>query len=118
MSACGNLLSRTGTGNSSFVHFRCAQGKKFRSVTPNVPVHSMSPEEKFTHDDLAFLRHIIKQYITIDTESTVATLTPADVKTFYTAVREGRPLSYEAVETCQSIMTRSSSKVGPFDPST
>ena len=75
----------------------------------------MSPDEKFTYADLAYLRHVFQQYILIDTESTVASLTPTDVENFQKVAREGRPFSYEFVETFQAIPERSSHKVGRFD---
>ena len=75
----------------------------------------MSPDEKFTYADLAYLRHVFQQYILIDTESTVASLTPTDVENFQKVAREGRPFSYEFVETYQAIPERSSHKVGWFD---
>ena len=69
------------------------------------------PSEKFTYADLAYLRHVFHQYTLIDTESTVASLTPTDVENFQTVAREGRPFSYEFVETFQAIPDRSSHKV-------
>ena len=75
----------------------------------------MSPDEKFTYADLAYLRHVFQQYVLIDTESTVASLTPTDVENFQKVAREGRPFSYEFVETFQAIPERSSHKVGRFD---
>ena len=74
----------------------------------------MLPDDKFTYADLAYLRHVFQQYCHIDTESCVATLTPTDVESYQSAAREGRPFSYEVVETFQAIPERSSHKVGQF----
>ena len=77
----------------------------------------MLPDEKFTHSDQAYLRHVFQQYILIDTESTVALLTPMDVENYQSASREGRPFSYETVKSVHVIMDRSSHKVGRFSNS-
>ena len=69
------------------------------------------PEEKFTHADLSYLKHVFKQYILIDTEAAVATLTPSDVEGYVRAARERRPFSYDLIKTCHAIPDRSSHKV-------
>ena len=74
----------------------------------------MLPTEKFTSSDLAYLRHVYRQYIDIDTESTVASLTPEYIENFRRAARERRPISYDIIETFQAIPERSSHKVGWF----
>ena len=98
---------------SELNYFRCAQAQRKKSQirTPTVSVRATSPEEKFTHTDLAYLRHVYKQYILIDTESTVAMLTPTDVEGYVRAARERRPFSYDLIETCHAIPDRSSNKV-------
>ena len=68
----------------------------------------------FTNADLAYLKHVFQQYILIDTESTVALLTPMDVENYQSAAREGRPFSYKAVKNLHAILDRSSNKVGRF----
>ena len=69
------------------------------------------PEDKFSHNDLSYLRDVFLQYAQIDTESCVASFSPGDVENYRRAAKERRPFPYETVRNWHKISEMSSHKV-------